>query len=422
MSTTSSESILNRRVLPFAFFGNALEFYEFTIYAIFAPLFAKEFFVTDSETVSLIISWGGFAVAFFTRPLGAFMFGYIGDKLGRKVALSFSILAMACATLTIGLLPTYHTAGIFAPISLICLRLIQGLSTGGEYNGAAIYLIEKFNYKRPGFIGGLGMASVVVGSLTGTIFGKWCYSHDAWRLAFLMGGIFGMILFFLRFMVTESLVFNTKTKSISESSKLPVRLYVSKFLSNVMIAGFNGSFSYTLFGFSILYLQRYAGYSQADAFTFNIAGMAMFLLSNPFWGLLYDKLTGRTYWHVMAIYNCLMVIAVFYMINMNEYLYTFIGMMILGTQTGSIAGPSHAFFQEGIDPEIRYRFVSVSCSVGMAFIGGITPAVLTYIMETYKTVYAPIYWIGIIGVLTWITVRVMYRMWEKAGRSVSYKV
>lgn len=419
MSSASSDSILNKRVLPFAFFGNALEFYEFTIYAIFAPLFAKEFFVTDSETVSLIISWGGFAVAFFTRPLGAFMFGYIGDKFGRKIALSFSILAMACATLTIGLLPTYHTAGIFAPISLICLRLIQGLSTGGEYNGAAIYLIEKFQHKRPGFIGGLGMASVVVGSLTGTIFGKWCYSHDLWRLAFMMGGIFGMILFFLRFMVTESLVFNTKTKALAQESILPTRLYVSKFLSNIMIAGFNGSLSYTLFGFSVMYLQRYAGYNQADAFTFNIAGMAMFLLSNPFWGLLYDKLTGKRYWHVMTIFNCVMTFFVFKMISSHEYTYTLMALMILGMQTGSVAGPSHAFFQEGIHPEIRYRFVSVSCSIGMAFIGGITPGVLTYFIETYKMVFAPVYWVGSLGILTWISVRVMYNMWAKAGRSLA---
>lgn len=414
LSGSGSNSILNKRILPFAFFGNALEFYEFTIYAIFAPLFAKEFFVTDSETLSLIYSWAVFAIAFFTRPFGAFVFGYIGDKLGRKVALSLSILAMACATLAIGLLPTYHAAGLFAPISMIVLRMIQGISTGGEYNGAAIYLIEKFQYKRPGFIGGISMASCVIGSLTGTIFGKWCYAHDLWRLAFMIGGVFGMILFFLRFMLTESLVLDVKSKISEKVAQLPMRLYASKFIANIAIAGFNGSLSYTLFGFSIMYLQRYVGYSQQEAFNLNIAGMAVFLLSNPAWGHLYDRLKPN-YWKIIIIFNCVMTIVVFNMIHTPVYIVNLLGMMILGAQTGSIAGPSHAFFQEGIHPGIRYRFVSVSCSMGMAFIGGITPGVLTIMVEKYKILYAPCYWIGTLGIIAWIICKVMYKMWEGEG-------
>ena len=409
--TSTAPSLLNKRILPFAFFGNALEFYEFTVYAIFAPLFAKEFFVTDSETLSLIYSWAVFAIAFFTRPFGAFVFGYIGDKLGRKIALSFSILSMAGATLSMGLLPTYEAAGLFAPISMICLRMIQGISTGGEYNGAAIYLIEKFQYKRPGLIGGISMASCVVGSLTGTIFGKWCSAHDLWRLAFIMGGVFGMILFFLRFMLTESLVLDVKSKILHNVQKLPMRLYVSKFVANIAIAGFNGSLAYTLFGFSIMYLQKYVGYSQPEAFNLNIAGMAMFLISNPFWGYVYDKLQPN-YWKLIIVFDCVMTVVVFNMIHTPIYGLNLAGMMILGTLTASIAGPSHAFFQEGIRPEIRYRFVSISCATGMALIGGITPIVLTYLIQTYQMLYAPCYWVGTLGVITWIICKVMYKIWE----------
>lgn len=410
----SSSLVLNKKVLPFAFFGNALEFYEFTVYAIFAPLFAKEFFVTESETLSLVYSWSVFAIAFFTRPLGAFVFGYIGDKLGRRVALSFSILSMACATLAIGLLPNYETAGLFAPISMIVLRMVQGISTGGEYNGAAIYLIEKFQHKRPGLIGGISMASVVIGSLTGTIFGKWCAAHELWRLAFIVGGVFGMILFFMRFMLTESLAINMKSGTATATSVLPLKLYVSKFMANVSIAGFNGSLSYTLFGFSIMYLQKYVGYSQSDAFDLNIAGMVMFLLSNPFWGHIYDRLNPN-YWKIMVVVDSLLIILVFVLIHTpDSYGLNLLGMMILGALTGSVAGPSHAFFQEGIDPSIRYRFVSVSCSIGMAFIGGITPGVLTYLIQTYNLLYAPCYWVGTLGVITWIICFVTYKIWDNA--------
>ena len=227
----------------------------------------------------------------------------------------------------------------------------------------------------------------------------------------MMGGFFGMILFFLRFMLTESLVLDVKSKIINNIPKLPLRLYVSKFVANVAIAGFNGSLSYTLFGFSIMYLQKYVGYSQPEAFNLNIAGMTMFLISNPFWGYVYDRLQPH-YWKLIIVFDALMVIVVFNMINTPIYGLNLAGMMILGVLTGSVAGPSHAFFQEGIHPGIRYRFVSVSCSIGMAAIGGITPGVLTYLIQTYQLVYAPCYWIGGLGVVTWIVCRVMYKMWE----------
>lgn len=409
---------VNTKILPFAFFGNALEFYEFTVYAVFAPLFAKEFFVTESETLSLIYSWSAFAVAFFTRPIGAFVFGYIGDKFGRKIALSFSILSMACATLAIGLLPNYNTAGLFAPIAMIGLRMVQGISTGGEYNGAAIYLIEKFQYKLPGFIGGISMASCVIGAFIGTVVGKWCsIEPEYWRLAFMMGGAFGMVLFFLRFMLTESLVLDIKTNNIAEEPKLPLRLYVSKFLANVAVAGFNGSFSYTLFGFSIMYLQKYVGYTKPEAFNLNIAGMAMFCLSNPFWGYMHDKLTSKRYWNLIILLNIITIMLVLKMITSPIYMLNLMGIIILGAQTGSIAGPSHAFFQEGIHARIRYRFVSISCSIGMAVIGGVTPMVLTYVIEKYNSILAPCFWIGGLGVIAWILCSIMYAMWDKEKKN-----
>lgn len=409
-----TKSLSNKRILPFAFFGNALEFYEFIIYALFAPMFAKEFFVTDSEITSLIISWGGFAVAFFTRPIGAFVFGYIGDKLGRKIALSFSILSMALATLTIGLLPTHAEAGIFAPISLILLRLIQGLSTGGEYNGAAIYLIEKFQYKNPGFIGGIVTSSCVLGALVGTLFGGWCQMHNLWRIAFIVGGVFGIILFFLRFILTESLIHSKKVNEYGPTSiNLFSKKYISKFLANMMIGGLNGALSYTLFGFSIFYLKKYVGYSASEALTVNIAGMCAYFVFNPLCGYIYDKLGGKTYWSITLIVNIAVLIVAFKMINSHVYLDNFIGILLLGAQAGSVSGPCHAFMQENIVPEIRYRFVSVSFATGMALIGGTTPGLLTFLIEKYQLLYAPCYWVATVSIITWASVKWTNRVWDK---------
>ncbi|MEY3197226.1 MAG: hypothetical protein RLZZ59_594 [Pseudomonadota bacterium] len=404
---------LNKKILPFAFVGSALEFYEFTIYGIFAPIFAQQFFVSDSHVVALIKSWGVFAIAFIMRPVGALLFGYIGDTLGRKMALSLSILFMAIATLSIGLLPTYQEAGLFAPISLILLRCLQGLSTGGEYNGAAIYLIEKFDYKNPGVMGGIATSSCVLGSLVGTIFGGWCKSHDMWRLAFIVGGLFGMCLFFLRFMLSESLVISGKMsgKSTKEESSTRAK-YITKFLANVFIGGVNGALTYTLFGFSLFYLERYIGHSASTALSINIAGMLSFFIFNPTFGYVYDRTGSERYWSSALLINIIATFVSFYFITSNSYILNYIGVIMLGAQTGSIAGPSHAFFQENIAPEIRYRFVSVSFSLGMGIIGGITPVFMTFIIENYKLLTAPCYWVGSLAVITLIFMHWTRSLWR----------
>ena len=410
--STSTPSLLNKRILPFAFFGNALEFYEFTVYAIFAPLFAKEFFVTDSETLSLIISWGGFAIAFITRPVGAFVFGYIGDKLGRKMALSFSILTMASATLAIGLLPTYSEGGLFAPISLILLRMIQGISTGGEYNGAAIYLIEKFQYKNPGFIGGIVTSSCVLGALVGTIFGGWCQANDVWRIAFIAGGVFGIFLFFLRFILTESLAFNMETEVMGASKiRFLSSKYISKFFANMLVGGLNGALSYTLFGFSLFYLKKYLGYSVNEALVLNIIGMIAYFIANPSFGAVYDRIGGKNYWKIILPIGVISLVLAFRMINSTIYEYNVLGILMLGAQAGSVSGPCHAFFQENIVPGIRYRFVSVSFAMGMALIGGTTPGLLTFLIQKYDLIYAPCYWIGGLSLITWLLCQIVYKIW-----------
>ena len=174
----------------------------------------------------------------------------------------------------------------------------------------------------------------------------------------------------------------------------------------------NGALSYTLFGFSLFYLKKYLGYSASDALTLNIIGMVSFFVSNPLFGAVYDRFNGKNYWNLILLVNIVLLMGTFSMIISNVHLYNVLGIILLGVQTGSICGPCHAFFQENIVPGIRYRFVSVSFATGMALIGGTTPLLLTFVIEKYQIVYAPCYWIGGLGVVTWIVCRVMYKMWE----------
>lgn len=127
------------RIILASVLGNALELYDFSLYGIFAPLFATLFFPSGNPTVALLASLMTFAVGFFMRPLGGILFGHLGDRYGRKKALSLSIIFMALPTCIIGCLPTYDQVGLWAPFGLLLCRLLQGLCAGGEYNGASIF-------------------------------------------------------------------------------------------------------------------------------------------------------------------------------------------------------------------------------------------------------------------------------------------
>lgn len=376
------------KIALFAFFGNALEFYEFTIYAIFANVFAREFFVTDSEVVSLIMSWGGFAAAFMMRPLGALLFGTLGDVFGRKIVLCVSILIMALATLGIGLLPNAAEIGIMAPLLLVALRMIQGLATGGEYNGAAIFLIEKFKYNRPGLMGSLVTSSCAFGAVIGVLIGREL-GDEFWRWAFIAGGTFGVILFLLRFTLPETQedhkIFEEEDFTLTRGE------YIQKYISNILVGGLNGAMSYSLFGFSILYAQRYLGADRDAAFLANIAGMLAFMLGTPFFGHLYDKITGRIYWPVILPLCAVAIYPTFYIATTGMLV---LGIFLLGLITAATEGPDHAFFQEDVPAKIRFRFVGTSFTIGMALFGGTTPMILTSMIDGTGDVYAPAYWIS----------------------------
>jgi MFS transporter, MHS family, proline/betaine transporter len=185
-----SHSELKKRILIPCLIGNALEFYDFTLCGVFISILGKNFFPSENEFAALLGGIFAFSAAFWTRPLGAILFGFIGDRFGRKQALSLSVLLMGIPTLIIGCLPTYSTIGLMAPYILLVCRLMQGLCTGGEYNGAAVFALEHMKAK-PGKISGMISASCVVGAVSATLMAylvtNFLKFDNAWRIPFLMG-------------------------------------------------------------------------------------------------------------------------------------------------------------------------------------------------------------------------------------------
>jgi MHS family proline/betaine transporter-like MFS transporter len=183
----------NKNVAFSGMVGNILEWYDFTLYGYLAVILSQLFFPSENETVSLLASFGAFAVGFFFRPLGSVLFGYIGDKYGRKKALIISIFLMAIPTFLIGLLPTYQQIGILAPILLTFFRILQGLSTGGEYTTSVTFVVEHAPKDRRGFFGSINLLGAVIGIMFGSLMGAFLTSTFdketlldwGWRVGFL---------------------------------------------------------------------------------------------------------------------------------------------------------------------------------------------------------------------------------------------
>src|SRR5918994_1839578 len=184
----------NRSVVA-AVIGNAMEWYDFAVYGFFASIIGKLFFPTSEPSLSVIAALGVFAVGFLMRPIGGIVFGYIGDRYGRTFSLFLSIGAMAAGTLAMGLLPTYETAGMLAPILMITCRIVQGLAVGGEYATSIIVLVESAPVRRRGFRGSLACLGATAGNLLGSATGAFLFhnldenqiAEWGWRIPFLMG-------------------------------------------------------------------------------------------------------------------------------------------------------------------------------------------------------------------------------------------
>jgi len=209
-----------------------LEWYDFALYGFFAPFIAKQFFPSDDQVSSLLATFGVFAVGFFMRPVGAVIFGILGDKLGRKRALEISVVMMAIPTTLIGVLPTHEQVGILAPILLTVIRLIQGVSVGGEFTGSISYVVEQAPYPpgRRGFysswtvfslLGGILLGSAISGLVTNILTPDQMLSFG-WRLPFFLGIVIGVIGLYLRRGLDESPTFK-RLKEAGQLSKRPIR-------------------------------------------------------------------------------------------------------------------------------------------------------------------------------------------------------
>lgn len=385
-----------RRVVFATVVGTTVEWYDFFIYATAVGLVFGQLFFAPLGQNSALIAFATVGVSFLFRPLGAFLAGHYGDKLGRKTVLMWTLILMGAATALIGVLPTYEAIGLTAPILLVLLRILQGISAGGEWGGAVLMAVEHAPKSKRGVFGaspqigvplGLLLASGVMALMTviapGDQFLAW-----GWRIPFLLSVVLILVGYYVRRKVEESPVF-TELAERKEKARMPIVQLFAKHALLVVIAALvfagNNAVGYMTTGG---YIQGYATNPegsiglQRGPVLWAVAGSAVtWLLSTLFAGWISDRIGRRTTYIIGWILQLGGVFALFPLVNTGEILPLFAGLAILTIGLGFTYGPQAALYTELFPASIRFSGVSISYAIGAIAGGAFAPTIATAIVS-----------------------------------------
>lgn len=382
---------MRRRVVVASTLGNALEWFDFTAFGLFAGLIARLFFPAGDPANALLLTFATFGVAFAARPLGGLVFGFYADRRGRKKALVAMIALMALGTGLIGVLPTYAAAGIVAPALLLLARLIQGFSAGGEFGGASALLIEFAPPGRRGFFGafqmvsqalafaaGAGVSLLLAASLTAESLENW-----GWRIPFLLGVAVGPVGFYLRRRCDESPVFAQGVARVTARDSLGELLgaHRAKVLVSFCVIAAGAALTYVNFVFTPVFaVVRFgvpAAQAQAGLFVVSLACAALL----PLFGALSDRvgrravvgagLAGFTFCYASAL-------ALFVAAPGAGNLWL---LQASGLFFAVYAAPVPALMTEIFPARVRATGASLAFNIAGALFGGLAPAIVQALIE-----------------------------------------
>ena len=367
--------------------GNTLEWFDWLVYTGFAIFFTKQFFPADNETTSLLSTFAVFAVGFSMRPIGGWLTGIFGDRYGRRAALALTIGMMGGSSLLIGFLPTFHQVGLAAPIALTILRMLQGLSAGGEYGASAAYMAESAPPARRGFYASFMYVGVASGLLLASAF-TWAMTHFVstatleawgWRIPFILGGCASIFGGWLRSGVRETDAFIAlRARGIKRRSLLWIwRNHRPQVLRLLGIAALGAPSFYLFVSYVPIYAIRHAGAVPSVAFGAATAGIAVFLVSQPFFGMLSDRIGRRAPLIAFALLHVLFLYPVMMSIGANftsVFLVECFGLLSYGLY--SAIAPT--IMAEVFTTEVRVTSIGTIYNLVVALIGGTTPYLMTW--------------------------------------------
>ncbi|MFK0083811.1 MFS transporter [Glutamicibacter sp. NPDC090743] len=413
---SSAPSTNQRRVAMATIIGTTIEWYDFFIYATAAGLvFAHLFFEPAGEQIGLLLAFASVGISFLFRPLGAFLAGHFGDKIGRRAMLVLTLTLMGASTTLIGLLPNFETAGILAPILLLVLRILQGISAGGEWGGAVLMAVEHApadrraragSYPQLGVPLGMLLASAVTALMTGVISPGEAFVAWGWRVPFLLSVLLVVVGFFIRRAVDESPIFQEIADKKAQT-KVPVLLLFKKHWALVLIAalifaGNNAAGYMTTGGFLQAYMtnpEGPVGFSRTEVLLAVSFGAVMWFLFTLLSGIMADKIGRKRTYQIGFTSQLLCIFPLFWMVNSASLPMLYLGFALFAVGLGLSYGPQAALYSELFPASVRFSGVSISYALGAILGGAFAPMIATALVQaTGSTDAVALYLIGITAV------------------------
>ncbi len=373
--------------------GNTLQWYDYALYGYFASVISDLFFPLKNEYLSLIAAFGVFAAGFIMRPVGAILFGYIGDKYGRRLALSSAVLLMAVPTSCIGLLPTYEDIGIIAPLLLIVIRLIQGLALGGEFSGSMTFIIEHSPDNKHGIVGSSSMFSMVLGMLLGSFVAAFTagvltpedFKTWGWRIPFLISLPAGIIGLYIRTQLQESPKYE-KLKLENGLSVKPLREVIMHHWKEVIIViGIVLSLTvpfYTLTVFMNSFLVKILNHSIHNATIMNTINMLVLMIFIPISAIVSDKIGRKNVLIAVTIGYILFTYPIFLLLVQDGFIKPLLAQIAFSILVGCFIGPLPAMMVETFPTKVCYTGTALSYNFSIAIFGGTAPAISTWLIKS----------------------------------------
>jgi MFS family permease len=395
--------------------GTTVEWYDFFLYASAAGLvFGQLFFAPAGPGIAQILSFLTVGLSFLFRPLGAFLAGHLGDKYGRRVVLMLTLIMMGASTTLIGVLPTYEVIGVAAPVLLILLRVLQGISAGGEWGGAVLMAVEHAPKTKRSLFGASPQLGVPLGLLLasgmlalmaliapGDAFLAW-----GWRVPFLLSFVLILVGYYVRKKVEESPVF-VELAERKEQTRMPIVQLFRKHSLLVIIAAFvfagNNAVGYMTTGG---YIQRYAtnpdgplGLATADVLGAVTLSAVTWLIFTWLGGWLGDKIGRRNTYIIGWISMLVAIMALFPLVNSGSIVLLAVGLMLLTVGLGLTYGPQAALYAELFPASIRFSGVSIAYAIGAILGGAFAPTIATALVDATGTTVSVTVYLAIMAVL-----------------------
>ncbi|AOY94162.1 MFS transporter [Cupriavidus sp. USMAA2-4] len=420
-----------RKAILAATIGNGLEWFDFTVYSFFAVIIAKLFFPTGNDLTSFLLTVATFGVGFFMRPVGAIVLGVYADRVGRKAALTLTILLMALGTAIIGLAPTYDQIGMWAPALIVLARLIQGFSAGGEVGGATAFLIENSPDAKRGlyaswqqasqgisFMLGAAMGALVINGLEPAQVDAW-----GWRIPFLFGLLIGPVGMYIRSHLEEPPAFQQqRAERQAAKVKFSPLSQVLRDHPREVVAGLGVTILWTVCTYVLVfYMPSYAKQQLGLPLgaTFNSTALcgAIILVLCPVMGTLSDRIGRKRMLGVVALAIGVLAYPLFHWLNLSPTSQTLLQVqVVLGVLLAAFTGPAPAVLAEQFPTEVRSTGLSLAYNFAVTIFGGFAPLIVTWLIESSGNKLAPAFYVIAAAIASFIALLFMH---DRTGKPLA---